>query len=529
MGVVLSTLQGLTKICVTTASLLKALSTEFNQALKRASQSPGLPSPNPTQTYWLNDPPYPELVNASSPSLPQTTDVAIIGSGIAGASVARSLLHERRRSKTNPDEKVVVLEARQLCSGATARNGGHIKPSPYECFSLHSKLFSKDRATALVRFQSLHIDYLTGLCEIEGIEAAQARKVETVDFFLDNKSFSKAVADSHALKQWLPEIDIVIWNGDEAQKRFGINESVVGALSYKAGAIWPYRFVTSIWNSLLNEFPHLSVETDTPVESISVPEDAPAGFPYALKTPRGTIFARKVVHTTNAFASHLVPGLRSRIVGARAHMSAQTPGQRFPHADGTKSWGVIYDDAFDYITQIPPASGEDKGDLMIGGGFKRSLKQGIDQVGLYDDGSVLDPLTITHIAGIFPAIFHPKWGAGSELKQMWPGIIGLTGDSLPFVGRLNAKLTGRDIKKRKGRSDGDAHCGEWIAAGFCGEGMVWAWLSGAALGIMIAGTEEDDLPEDPGRPGGKLAEWFPHELLISDQRLRSANISNLVD
>lgn len=218
MGVVLSTLQDAIKICITTASLLKALSTEFGQALKRASQSPGLPNPNPTQTYWLNDPPYPELANASSSSLPQTADVAIIGSGIAGASVARSLLHERRRSNTSPDEKVVVLEARQLCSGATARNGGHIKPSPYESFSLLSKLFSKARAAALVRFQCLHADYLTAICESEGIEAAQARKVETADFFLDSKSFSKATTESHALKQWLPEIDIAVWNGDEAQK-----------------------------------------------------------------------------------------------------------------------------------------------------------------------------------------------------------------------------------------------------------------------------------------------------------------------
>lgn len=218
MGVVLSTLQDLIKICTATASLLKALSTEFSQALKRASQSPGLPNPNPTQTYWLNDPPYPELINASSPSLPQTVDVAIIGSGIAGASVARSLLYERRRSNTSPDEEIVVLEARQLCSGATARNGGHIKPSPYESFSLLSKLFSKDRAAALVRFQSLHVDCLTGICEGEGIEAAQARKVETADFFLDSKSFSKAIADSWALNQWLPEIEIAVWNGDEAQK-----------------------------------------------------------------------------------------------------------------------------------------------------------------------------------------------------------------------------------------------------------------------------------------------------------------------
>jgi len=127
---------------------------------------------------------------------------------------------------------------------------------------------------------------------------------------------------------------------------------------------------------------------------------------------------------------------------------------------------------------------------MIGGGFFRSLKQGIDQVGRYDDGPLLDPLTTAHILGVVPAVFHPKWGAGAELKQLWSGITGLTGDFMPLVGPLDAKLTGRDTRGSKRVLSGKGSCGEWIAAGFSGEGMVWAWLSGAALGIMIAGSED---------------------------------------
>jgi hypothetical protein len=218
MGVVLSILRDAFKILTSTATLLQALSTEFNQALKRASQSPGLPNPKPVQTYWLNDPPYPELVNIKSPSLQRTADVAIIGSGIAGAAVARSLLHERRRRKACTDEKVVIIDARQLSSGATARNGGHIKVAMYECFARFSKLFTKDRAAALARFQALHLKCLVGLCQDEGIESAEAREVDTVDFFLDAQTFSKAVADVDEMKKWLPEVEITVWNGDQAQE-----------------------------------------------------------------------------------------------------------------------------------------------------------------------------------------------------------------------------------------------------------------------------------------------------------------------
>jgi glycine/D-amino acid oxidase-like deaminating enzyme len=285
----------------------------------------------------------------------------------------------------------------------------------------------------------------------------------------------------------------------------------------------------SVWNSLRAEFTtSLNIETNTPVESISVSVDGPAGFPYALKTNRGTIFVRHVVHATNGFASHLVPGLRRRIVGARAHMCAQQPGESFPIASGMRSWSVVNGEAFDYVCQRPSPPNGPPGDLLVGGGFMRSSKQGVDQVGLYDDGAVLDALTISHIVGILPATFYPNWGIGAEVKQLWSGILGLTGDSLPFVGRLPVTITGRDVQNTESSNDTNRQ-GEWIAAGFCGEGMVWAWLCGAALGIMVAGSEEENLTQIPGRPGGRLAEWFPIELQVSSKRIRSANISNLAN
>lgn len=218
MGAVLSTLLDAVKTFISAASLLSALSAEFSLALQRASQPPGLPDPEPTRTYWLEEPPFPKLIDVKSSELPHIADVAIIGSGIAGASVARSLLQERRRRNSKTDERVIVLDARQLSSGATARNGGHIKPASYESFSRFSKLVSKDRAAALTRFQLRHVDCLVNLCQSEGINVAEARKVETVDVFLDAHTFSRSVDAVVELKTWAPEVEIAVWNGHEAQE-----------------------------------------------------------------------------------------------------------------------------------------------------------------------------------------------------------------------------------------------------------------------------------------------------------------------
>lgn len=78
-----------------------------------------LPLPSPTVSYW-QVPEHP-LASYRSP-FPLSADVVIIGSGITGISVARTIFEQ------NPALNVVILEARTLCSGATGRNGGHIKP-----------------------------------------------------------------------------------------------------------------------------------------------------------------------------------------------------------------------------------------------------------------------------------------------------------------------------------------------------------------------------------------------------------------
>lgn len=210
-------------------------------------------------------------------------------------------------------------------------------------------------------------------------------------------------------------------------------------------------------------------------------------------------------------------------------MSAQRPGQQFPDYNGSRSWSVVYGRAYDYVTQRPTVGGV-PGDLMLGGGFDRGRDQGMDVIGRWDDSSeAFDALTINHITNIFPTVFSPRWGHDQEdgrIKRVWTGIVCLTGDFLPFVGRLDPKLTQRQLED--GRPNEGNTGGEWIAAGYCGDGMVWAWLSGTALGTMIMGSDKDELPEIPGRPGGRVEDWFPKELSPTLERVKNADLSNLL-
>ncbi|EJT78689.1 hypothetical protein GGTG_03788 [Gaeumannomyces tritici R3-111a-1] len=83
---------------------------------ERAKIKVTLPRSDPTLSYW-QDPPDEIADLRSTPELPETADAVIIGSGITGAAVAWHLL------EGDGGSNVVMLEARQICSGATGRNG----------------------------------------------------------------------------------------------------------------------------------------------------------------------------------------------------------------------------------------------------------------------------------------------------------------------------------------------------------------------------------------------------------------------
>lgn len=75
-----------------------------------------LPRENPTQSYWQLDVDEEIADLRSTEYLPNEAETVIIGSGITGAAIAWNLLSHGARN-------IVMVEARQACSGATGRNG----------------------------------------------------------------------------------------------------------------------------------------------------------------------------------------------------------------------------------------------------------------------------------------------------------------------------------------------------------------------------------------------------------------------
>jgi hypothetical protein len=189
MGAILSFVHEIRFGLRSVLSLLSKANDDFNKAQKRVSE-PCLPDSSTTESFWQKNPLFPELVNTKSQILPISADIVIIGSGIAGASVAYTILNECEAGGIT--KRVVLLEARELCSGATGRNGGHIKATPYHLYPEYKSRFGAGQARKLCEFQMRHLPALLEVARQEELDEAEVREVETVDVYTDNDMWRKS-------------------------------------------------------------------------------------------------------------------------------------------------------------------------------------------------------------------------------------------------------------------------------------------------------------------------------------------------
>lgn len=266
-----------------------------------------------------------------------------------------------------------------------------------------------------------------------------------------------------------------------------------GIIRYKAAALSPYKFITSLYAILLEDS-NFSISPNTTATQVDYTDI------FTVSTNRGSIRATHVIHATDGFAATLIPGLKGKIFPVRGHMTSQS-GSDF---DASRSWCIHHKRGFDYISQRPG------GELMVGGGMIQSPEQGMDEFGIWRDDGLCYSIR-AYLGGLVETMFETR----CRIEQAWTGCMGFTPDLLPSVGRLEKGITGR------GSGDG----AEWISAGFQGEGMVLAWLSGVAVGLMLSGDE--NFEEEPGIPGGRVRDWLPGELICSKERIDRLSVSDL--
>ncbi|MCJ1350129.1 MAG: hypothetical protein MMC33_000110 [Icmadophila ericetorum] len=474
------------------------------------ANAPILPNPHPTKSYW-QDPPSWLADYQSCPMLPEA-DYIVVGSGISGASIAYKLI------SCHPNAKVVMLEARQFCSGATGR--GHIRAGRFLNFHNYCTTYGVDSAIKLAKFETRNVHEIQNFITKRAIPC-DLNPCEGIDIFFEEDQFQDALAAVNAMEKHMTptsetsyegNISIPkVFTGTEAVRISGVANAIGVILTTGHASVSGYKFVVGLTGNILSLLStRFHLECRTPVTSITPYAPHPGlTLPnrHTVHTPRGSVSTPNLIIATNAFTPQLFPStspmlpplyhpLSKFIHPCRAQILASAPSASLILAGGlSRSYNFMYtsppDGAeLDYYMICRPSGSSGAGDVILGGG--RAGVKGREE-GIYDDGSIhvgLAESLKTKVGDWFSAAGGGKNGVSDdEIKGEWTGIMGFTGDGFPVVGEIN--------------NDENEGTGIFVSAGFNGHGMAYTWLCAEALVQMIDGKDD-----------GELRGWFPDEMRL---------------
>ncbi|KAF8177553.1 DAO-domain-containing protein [Mycena galopus ATCC 62051] len=426
-------------------------------------------------SYWLQGVrASPLLDHRTTRELPSSVEVVIIGSGMTGAMAAHELL-----TRPDPPKSVVILEAREMCSGATGRNAGHCKPDQYRKFARYSKLVGEEQAKKVLENELETWTRVVEYIRQENVDC-DLWVGDTLDVAMSKEVAAENVAVYDAYKAYGGKVDHIKYISDAAEaEQVSRLKGAQAVWAWKAATFYPWKLVAHLMNKCLTM--GLNLQTWIPVTSVTA--SLKTGL-WDVNTARGTISTPTVVYATNAYTSSILP-VFSKYIKPTAHMCDKVvPPRAYAGSKALQnSYNILVDGGSYSINPRCNADG-----IMLFGGTNPNQGQlkaylDADPKRTFDDGlSNFKPVT-DGVRDLISSAFEgwsdelPAPGVGPEYS--WSGIIGESADRLPFIGMVP------DLP------------GQWICAGFHGHGMARIFTCAPGLvTLMQGGTWADTgLPE----------------------------------
>lgn len=452
--------------------------------------------------------------------------------------------------KQFPKSRIMMLEAREICSGATGRNGGHTKAASYRSYLQHTEELGKMEALKIARLEYDNIIETHRLAEELKIDC-EDKLCKTVDIIYDKPTFELGKLAVHALRADAKDEEKsegkMAWynireNAETVSKHFRVSsknenptvadeEAVAGAFEYIAGRVHAYRFTTGVLAECVKM--GLQICTNTPVLKIE-PDMDKADFMWDVVTSEaGDYFsALNVVLATNGYTPLLEKSLQGKIVPMRGQITAQKPGKNTTlPAPLPTTFSFIYRNGYEYMIPRPLPDGGQH--IVIGGGLGRLPDAGASEFGTVDDSSLNKEISKYLYGGLAGYFGATNWGetsddeASNRVVQEWTGIMGATADGRPFVGKVPGKMDSSWLPDWDGTKGEVPLRNLWISAGFNGHGMVLCLKSAKALVKMIENDGPGWANNEPLDLGG--LDWFPESFLITQERLERSQFRGRTD
>jgi len=391
---------------------------------------------NPTHSIWQATAAIPEPAAAS---LPEHTEIAIVGAGVAGCACALQLAGRAR---------VAVLEARSCAAGATGRSAGMILTGLTESYYRLRREMGPERAKRLwllSRANGRRVQELVHEHAIDcgydqqgsvalAVTEGEAEELRESAGLLAADGFNAEWREMNALEDLFPE---------------GVPDGFYGARRAPDDAVLqPVDYCRGLLHAAVAR----GVQFCPDCEVLEIIKSADSS--YSLATARGAVKAERVVLAGNARLPELHPFFRpNRIFAVRGQCLSTAPVSPLCKCGMTANHG------YDYWRQT------DSGNMVVGGFRWQSSDY---ELGVADETTTLEVQRAAEefLRACFPSV---DW----HVENRWGGVMGFSSDGLPFIGAL------------PGHSDLIA------VGGFTGYGMSFGTLAGEIAGDLALNGQTD--------------------------------------
>ncbi|TDZ46106.1 putative Rieske 2Fe-2S iron-sulfur protein YhfW [Colletotrichum trifolii] len=323
-----------------------------------------------TDAVWVHNDNY---ANRPGPDVKALTgdieaDVCIVGSGIAGVSIAYELVTRGKQ--------VVLLEAREILSGETGRTSGHLSNALDDGYLEIQKKHGKNGAKAAAESHTWALNYVGEVARKLGVDCEyRTLPGYTVSQYARNDP--KHAEDVEEIKketQFARELGIDVEFEEGLQVKGWSSEP--GRPDQRDGAVWrnqatfhPTKYVNGVLRFLLQQ-PNFKCFAQTRVMSVEEPGIEILGMGnkhVEVETQHGhTVTCDHAVEATN------IPLQKLSIVAEMEYNRTYCIAIRIPK--GSVEDCLIYDTAEEY-KYVKITEGDDKDDYMIVGGMDHKVGQ----------------------------------------------------------------------------------------------------------------------------------------------------------
>lgn len=364
-------------------------------------------------------------------------DVVIIGAGYTGLSAA----HHVAKSGLSP----VVLEANRPGWGASGRNGGVItakfRLSFREIDAVHG------RAVAQRMYEIAHesTDVVEELVSEFGITSAALTRTGQVKAAHNETTLRAAIDEARWMKREMGDVEVRILDKREVRDETGSDIFVGGVLNPGSGGIHPLNYLRGLVDGVARR--GVPVFHESPVIKLRLENGG-----IVAETPQGAVRAKQAIIATNSY---------SDLTSATVHMqrtlipfrSAIIATDKLPRnlAGRLMPTGRTYTETKRMMRWF----------RMVD---NRVIFGGRGAFGKQDSQAAFDALRKAMV-GIFPDL------ADVPLAYRWSGLVGMTLDSVPHIGRLDDRTL--------------------VSMGYNGAGVAMSSLMGRYLAAFVRGEAPD--------------------------------------